>query len=210
MRLYWGDDNMAPARVATAEGVVVVHRFQRTSSVHNTPIERSWRDWNDVAHKYYEEWKSLEGLGLLVAGRHADPLDLFCLATVYLPLIKRDADEHFMAMALRRKRTSTRNPDFPRGTYVPLNGLLQDEDHSLPVAEEQVDAMDEYITAYYDAADAEPASPWERDPLETEAQRAERDALVATAGAQSPAEEYIVMRAATRRVLGLPDINIVE
>ena len=54
------------------------------------------------------------------------------------------------------------------------------------------------------------ASPWERDPLETEAQRAERDALIATAGAQSPAEEYIVMRAATRRVLGLPDINIVE
>ena len=56
----------------------------------------------------------------------------------------------------------------------------------------------------------QPASPWERDPLETEAQRAERDALIATAGAQSPAEEYIVMRAATRRVLGLPDINIVE
>ena len=203
MRIYWGDDNMAPTRVDMAEGPIFVRRFQPTSSVHNTPIERAHRDANDVLHKYYDLWKQLEGLGLLVAGKRADPLDLFCLGSVYLPLIRRDLDVHFRAMALRRKRTSTRNPNNQRGTFVPLDCLLSDEDHSLPVTDAEIDQVDAYIDAWHDATDEEPASPWEQDPLETAADRATRDAMVASAAAQSPAEEYVAMRAATRHILGL-------
>ena len=199
VELYW--DDMEPARVDTAEGVLVVNRFQRTSSVHNIPVERSWRDVNDVLNKYYLTWKDLESRGLLVGGRNADPVDLFCLTQVYVPLIKRDVDAHFEAMAVRRKETSTRDPSFPAGTWRPLELLLQDDDYSLSVDADQVDAMDEYITAYHGAEDVEPASAWERDPLCTAAERAERDELVASIDPQTPVEEYIAMREATRHIL---------
>ena len=199
VELYW--DDMEPAHVETAEGVLVVNRFQRTSSVHNIPVERSWRDVNDVLNKYYLTWKDLESRGLLVGGRNADPVDLFCLTQVYVPLIKRDVDAHFEAMAVRRKETCTRDPSFPAGTWRPLELLLQDDDYSLSVDADQVDAMDEYITAYHGAEDVEPASAWERDPLCTAAERAERDELVASIDPQTPVEEYIAMREATRHIL---------
>ena len=199
VELYW--DDMEPAHVETAEGVLVVNRFQRTSSVHNIPVERSWRDVNDVLNKYYLTWKDLESRGLLVGGRNADPVDLFCLTQVYVPLIKRDVDAHFEAMAVRRKETCTRDPSFPAGTWRPLELLLQDDDYSLSVDADQVDAMDEYITAYHGAQDVEPASAWERDPLCTAAERAERDELVASIDPQTPVEEYIAMREATRHIL---------
>ena len=160
-----------------------------------------WRDVNDVLNKYYLTWKDLESRGLLVGGRNADPVDLFCLTQVYVPLIKRDVDAHFEAMAVRRKETSTRDPSFPAGTWRPLELLLQDDDYSLSVDADQVDAMDEYITAYHGAEDVEPASAWERDPLCTAAERAERDELVASIDPQTPVEEYIAMREATRHIL---------
>lgn len=44
-------------------------------------------------------------------------------------------------------------------------------------------------------------SPWERDPLETGAQRALRDELVVEADPQTLAEEYVAMRLATKTIL---------
>ena len=91
-----------------------MRRFQRTSSVHSTPIERSWRDLNDVTRKYRDLFKDLESRDLFRGGRNADPLDVFCLTTVFVPLIQRDVDEHFLAMAYRKKNKDTSNPNVPR------------------------------------------------------------------------------------------------
>jgi len=108
-------------------------------------VERQWGEVNDVLEKYHIEWKWLERQGLMVGGRRADPLDLFCLTRVYLPYIRRDVDRHFMAMAHRTKARSTRNPHYPQGSYLPIERLLgSDDEHSLPVSEEQVDLMDDF------------------------------------------------------------------
>ena len=186
-----------------ADGPIHVRRFNATSSVHNVPVERSWAECNDVTDKYRAEWKGLEGRGLLKGGRYADPLDIFCLTTVYLPAIRSDLENHFRAMSLRRKETSTKNPNFPRGTWRPIEGLEVDEDCSLHVDEEQVDVMDDYIVAFHDAEDEEPASAWETDPLPTPALRAQRAEMVALTQPTSLTEEYVAMRRATRVLLGL-------
>ena len=55
--------------------------------------------------------------------------------------------------------------------------------------------------AFHDAADEEPASPWQVDPLQTDADRALRAELVEGFNPQSLREEYVAMRAATRAIL---------
>ena len=55
--------------------------------------------------------------------------------------------------------------------------------------------------AAHDAADGEPASPWQVDPLQTDADRALRAELVEGFNPQSLREEYVAMRAATRAIL---------
>mmetsp|Transcript_3674 Transcript_3674/g.10857 ORF Transcript_3674/g.10857 Transcript_3674/m.10857 type:complete len:108 (+) Transcript_3674:167-490(+) len=105
-------------------------------------------------------------------------------------------------MAYRKKAKSTRNPYYPEGTYRPIERLLGSPDHhSLSVTEEQVDLMDDFITDYHNAQDEEPVSPWETDPLETEALRAERSRMVESTNPQSAAETYVAFRAATRVIL---------
>lgn len=200
MELWWAD-NLAPVRVPHLDGDIMVSRVTVTSSVHNPTVERSWGDVNHVTRKYRDEWKDLEGRLLLRGGRRADPLDLFCLAKVYLPSIKRDLDQHFAAMARRRKEKSTKNPNFPAGTWRPCVGLSTDVDYSRHVDDAQIDAIEAYIRAFHGAADQEPVSPWERDPLETGAQRALRDELVVEADPQTLAEEYVAMRLATKTIL---------
>ena len=61
--------------------------------------------------------------------------------------------------------------------------------------------METYIRAFHDAADEEPASPWQVDPLQTDADRALRAELVEGFNPQSLREEYVAMRAATRAIL---------
>ena len=200
MHLWW-DDAMDPVRVPHDDRDLLVERVSVSSSVHNPAIERSWRDVNKVTRKYREEWKDLEGQLLLRGGHRADPLDLFCLDRTYLPSIKRDLDQHFAAMARRRKRKSTKNPHYPEGTWRPCVGLELDVDYSRRVDDDEIDRMETYIRAFHDAADEEPASPWQVDPLQTDADRALRAELVEGSNPQSLREEYVAMRAATRAIL---------
>ena len=107
-----------------------------------------------------------------------------------------------MGMAHRTKASSTRNPPYPEGVYRPIERLLGGPDvNSLSVTEEHVDLMDDFITRYYDAQDEEPASPWETDPLATNALRAERARMVASTNPQSAAATYVAFREATRVIL---------
>ena len=200
MHLWWADA-MDPVRVPHDDRDLLVERVSVSSSVHNPAIERSWRDVNKVTRKYREEWKDLEGQLLLRGGHRADPLDLFCLDCTYLPSIKRDLDQHFAAMAQRRKRKSTKNPHYPEGTWRPCVGLELDVDYSRRVDDDEIDRMETYIRAFHDAADEEPASPWQVDPLQTDADRALRAELVEGFNPQSLREEYVAMRAATRAIL---------
>ena len=48
LEFYYGDAFDEVVHVPLAEGTVAVRRFQRASSVHSTPIERSWADVNDA------------------------------------------------------------------------------------------------------------------------------------------------------------------
>ena len=115
----------------------------------------------------------------------------------YLPYIRRDVDVHYTGMAHRRKENRTRNPNYPAGSYRPIERLLGSEDYSMAVTEDQVDEMEDTITDYYNAEEEEPASAWEVDPLETDALRAERDRMVAAARPLSAASTYVAFRDAT-------------
>ena len=203
LEFYYGDAFDEVAHVPLAEGTVAVRRFQRTSSVHSTPIERSWADVNDVTAKYREEFQWLESQNLLRAGRSSDPLDIFCLTAVYLPMIQRDIEEHYMGMAHRKKSKATKNPYFPAGARRPLDALLDDDNHSLPVSAADIATVDAMINDHFGATYVEPAAPWEIDPLVTDADRARREQMVAASNPRSSSEEYIAMRAATKRIAGL-------
>ena len=54
--------------------VIGVRRFNKTSSIYNTPVERHWHDVNLVTFKYKEEFRLLETLG---AFEKHDPVDVF-------------------------------------------------------------------------------------------------------------------------------------
>lgn len=205
MRFYYGPRFDDVDIVPLAEGNIAIRRFQRTSSVHSTPIERSWADVNDVTHKYRVEFKSLEARGLFRGGRHLDPVDAFCLAAVYIDFIRRDVHEHFMSMGYRRKHKDTANPNVPAGARRPVDGLVNSAQHGLPVDAASIAAVDAGILRYHGVAPGSdgPAAPWETDPLVTDADRALRSRMVAARAPQTLSEEYIAMRDATRRIAGL-------
>lgn len=136
-------------------------------------------------------------------GNEPDVIDIFCLNEIYVPLVQNDLNRHYEGMMWRRKRRSTKNPNAPRGTRRPIVELTDGADHSLHVTTAEVGLMDKFITAYHGAAQEEPASPWERDPLTTDAQRAERARLVQDQAGKPAHMRYLAMRAATRAILGL-------
>ena len=60
----------------------MLRRFQRVPSVRNTPVERPWRELNEVTRKYRAEFEALEEEGVLLAGDFASNLDLWVLHQV--------------------------------------------------------------------------------------------------------------------------------
>lgn len=68
------------------------------------------------------------------------------------------------------------------------------------VGDDVIDAMDDYMHAFHGEPELKA---WEVDPLETDAERAQRTALVAASNPQSLVEEYVAMREATKIVLGM-------
>ena len=70
-------------------------------------MERHWYDVNLVTYKYKEEFRLLESLGAFL--KH-DPIDVYCLTTIYFDCIKADLDAHSNAMMLRKKKKTQATP----------------------------------------------------------------------------------------------------
>ena len=71
-----------PTKIRMAHGKRSLGRFQRVPSVRNTPVERPWRDLNEVTRKYRVEFEELEEEGVLIGGDFADNVDLWVLHQV--------------------------------------------------------------------------------------------------------------------------------
>lgn len=145
---------------------VPVKNFQVVRSVKNTPVERAWREFNDYLLQWGALFESLEDQGLLVAGARPDMLDLWCLHRVFLRHVKAGARDHWRMMNLRKKRKSTRNPDFPTGTHRPIQ-LIRMPGLGEEIGADDVAALGSIFEDYAATHDNPNASPWQKDPLQT-------------------------------------------
>ena len=173
--------------------VIGVRRFNKTSSIYNTPVERHWHDVNLVTYKYKEEFRLLETLG--VFEKH-DPIDLFCLTSVYFDCIKADLDAHYNAMRFRNKKKDTRNPDYPVGTRRRCSLYSHGNDCGTPLTDSEISAVAEVGTAHFRSMEA--MSTWQQDPLDLDVQRDMRSRLVEEISPASLSEKYIAFRTITK------------
>lgn len=129
--------------------------FNRTSSVYNTPIERSWGDTNMVTRKWKAEFRVLEAEGYISMDSasldHA--ADIFSLTTVYLPAIKRDIDAHYSMVRHMKKAKDTTNPNYPTGKQ--RRGQLYEDYASLktPMTADEICAVRSVGVAYFSRAE---------------------------------------------------------
>jgi len=183
---------------------VKVKRTMVVNSVLNSIVERQWFECNDVTENIKQEARTLIRQDLMQAGRNPDRIDQYCFCAAYRADVTHRVDVHYRAMQLRRKEVTTRNPNYPRGTYVPLHRLNEAGDGcSLRVTDEEIAVVDRFVADYYGSTAAlaiEPQSPWEVDPLDP-AERAACDTLVASMGSMTPMETYVVMRGETHRLV---------
>jgi len=206
MGLFWGDEDEDDGAdiVHLAEGPVKVKRTMVVNSVLNSIVERQWFECNDVTENIKQEARTLIRQDLMQAGRNPDRIDQYCFCAAYRADVTHRVDVHYRAMQLRRKEVTTRNPNYPRGTYVPLHRLNEAGDGcSLRVTDEEIAVVDRFVADYYGSTAAlaiEPQSPWEVDPLDP-AERAACDTLVASMGSMTPMETYVVMRGETHRLV---------
>ncbi len=175
--------------------VIGVRRFNKTSSIYNTPVERHWHDVNLVTYKYKEEFRLLEILGAFV--KH-DPVDVFCLTSVYFECIKEDLDAHYNAMRFRKKKKDTKNPDFPVGTRRRCSLYSHGFDCGTPLSESEIDAVAEVGAAHF--RDVEIMSPWQEDPLTSDDLRHLRSRILAELAPASLSEKYIAFRTITKEI----------
>ncbi|KAJ1448842.1 hypothetical protein M885DRAFT_623063 [Pelagophyceae sp. CCMP2097] len=135
-------------------------------------------------------------------------LKMLCLTTVFKPLVESLVNEHFESMRSRRKRRSTRNPDYPSATYRVADlfenghGDQRPANHQINVSSAAISAVDDRINTYYGAAqNVEPASAWETDPLATPRMRRKRARRMrGLAPFERLEDEYIAMRRITRKL----------
>jgi hypothetical protein len=200
------------AQRAAPEGTIRVYRCNRTSSVHSIPVERQWFEANNISEMFVRRFRALEGAGYLRGGPNKDALDLWCLHKVFLPVFEERIGEHFRAQQLRRKERTTSNPNFPRGTFRPLDLLLngagnqQGQSHWHAVSDEEVAAVDAFLERYHRTADGtEASSPWQRDPLHSRAQRkARKRRMEGRAPFATLESEYIELRRVTKYLIQNP------
>jgi hypothetical protein len=171
MRLFWGDEDEDDGAdiVQLPEGPVKVKRTMVVNSVLNSIVERQWFDCNDVTESIRQAARTLMRMGLMQAGRRPDRIDQYCFCAAYRADLTYRVDVHYRAMQRRRKEVTTRNPNYPRGTYVPLHRLNEAGDGaSRRVTDEEIAIVDTFLDEFYGNATAlavEPQSPWEVDPL---------------------------------------------
>ena len=196
---------LPPEIVQTAEGPISVKTFQAGSSVHNTPIERSWRDANDVTRKYVDICDALAAEGLLSNGRKIDDVDVWIFQKVYLPAIKVDLKMHYDRMNAATKDRRTKYKDAPKGIPDVNYELLHSRGRVIDKT--QAESLRLLTTAHCKCALSPNAqwpvrSDWEVDPLEGNAAHcAQRDRLFSVWQVLPLREQYINLRLLTRALL---------
>ena len=175
--------------------VIGVRRFNKTSSIYNTPVERHWLDVNLVTYKYKEEFRLLETLGAFV--KH-DPVDVFCLTSVYFNCLKEDLDAHYNAMRLRKKKKDTKTPDFPVGTRRRSSLYSHGVDCGTPLTTSDIDAVAEVGSTHF--RDVEIISPLQVDPLTSDDLRHDRSRLIEELAPASLSEKYVALRTITKEL----------
>ena len=152
----------------TDEGPIAVKTFQDGSSVHNTPIERSWRYTNDVTRKYLVICDALAAEGVLQDGRNCDDIDVWCFHKVFLPAIKTDVEMHYKRMNAATRRRSTKCPGAPVG--IPDVNYLSLPSQGTGVDTAQIHELRDFATDYCQRslpahAECPVRASWEIDPL---------------------------------------------
>ena len=121
---------------------------------------------------------------------------------MYIPLIEEDLDEHMQSMRRRKKRRSTLNPKFPKGTHRPCELMLR-KSHGIPVSKANLRLFDEAAFRYWGKR-AEATSPWEQDPLKTQAARDLRARVYEPMHFANPKARYRALRQLNRDIMGMP------
>lgn len=176
-----------------------VRRFNKTSSIYQTPVERHWGDANQMTSKFKREFELLECLGAMSVD---DPGDIFSVIAVYKAAFESDVNEHYLSMRNRLKKVDTLNPDYPAGKqrrwelYTMYPGLLTarsaDELRAVSALGEDYWGQDEVT------------SPWQIDPLAAQCDRVARSAALDELRPLSLAQEYVAHRSFTLQRLQAP------
>lgn len=177
MRTIWAND-LAPAVFFVNDVILRIYRVHYVNSFHNTPVERSW-DWcNLITTEYKKCFEHLELRGVLLCGRRPSHLDLFCLHAVFLPQIKLDLEEHFIALLYRKKEKCTKNPLFPDGTHRPIQLLRTANIYGRPLSDTELTAIRQLGESYPWSSARTGRSPSIGDPLQSAVKRQTRFTLM--------------------------------
>ena len=192
--LFGPDAPRSRVEMGDGEPPIFIERFQRTTSVHNIPVERSWRELNDITRMWAARFEDLERAGLLVGGRYYESADLFCLHAVFFGAVTDSASEHFQTMRLRKKSKSTRSPFFPEGTHRPNQLMIDLPSYGVPVSDEEIGEIEERVSHYWDEHESPNPPPWEVDPLQNAGAQQERADTMATMNFDCLEAEYVAFR----------------
>ena len=154
--------------------MVATKVFNKTSSVYQTPVERQWLDTNLVTRKFKEHFRIIEAMGEFSSDSNSD---IFSLTSVYMPELVSDVNAHYEAMRYCKKKVTTTNPDYPKGTSTRLH-LYQDYGSmKLPMTASEIESVAQVGDAYW-AGQHESPSPWEIDPLTRQEDRDTRSEAI--------------------------------
>lgn len=147
--------------------------------------------------EFYERFKMLESNNDLDPN---DPSDLFCLHFIFLPAIQSKMDRHYMSLRMQKKRRSTLNPAYPRGTHRRSHIYEMYPSCGRPVSEADIVRLRDMAVAFW--MQTNPASllsrPWEIDPVVTVSGRAKRARFMGRRVSATLEEAYKHVRWCTR------------
>lgn len=127
---------------------VTVERFKQVKSVNNTVVEIQWKYVNHLTDEYLDCFFDLEADQLLHGGHDADPIDLFCLHTIFLPYIKHDLAMLYGILFRRTREIKTRNPCAPQGSWRPCQLLKMFEHYGTELEDDDVVNLDAIANSY--------------------------------------------------------------
>ena len=162
-------------------------------SIYNSPVERSWGDTNLVTRKWKLIFVNLEQCGHLDVASNSDK---FSLISTFYASVASDVDAHYMAISKMKKSKRTTSPNYPVEKQRRCALYQSYPSCGTPLSPEEASAVREVGRAFWQ--EIERPSPWQIDPLSTQALRDQRAAaLVASRPYRTLAEEYMAHRALT-------------